>query len=114
MNVNTTERIEVAEVDQINHPRHYTTGSVECIDAIKASMTSPEFEGYLKGNCLKYLWRYRNKDGVVSLQKCEWYLSRLIEELQEREAPRASKGMATRQNEGVRQIETDDCNSQQP
>ena len=81
MNVNTTERIEVAEVDQVNHPCHYTTGGVECIEAIKASMTPPEFEGYLKGNCLKYLWRYRNKDGVVSLQKCEWYLKRLIAEL---------------------------------
>ena len=114
MNVNTTERIEVVGVDQINHPRHYTTGGVECIEAIKASMTPPEFEGYLKGNCLKYLWRYRNKDGVVSLQKCEWYLRRLIEELQGREALRALKDMAANQNEGVRQIETDDCNSQQP
>ena len=94
MNVNTTERIEVVGVDQINHPRHYTTGGVECIEAIKASMTPPEFEGYLKGNCLKYLWRYRNKDGVVSLQKCEWYLRRLIGELQNKDAESCKEGMA--------------------
>ena len=101
-------------MDSVNHPDHYTAGGIECIEAIKASMTAIEFAGYLKGNCMKYLWRYQNKGGLESLQKCEWYLRRLIEELQGREAPRASKGMATRQNEGVRQIETDDCNSQQP
>lgn len=70
-------------MDQINHPKHYTTGKVECIEAIKSSMTALEFEGYLKGNCIKYLWRYKNKGGIESLHKCEWYLIRLIDELQE-------------------------------
>lgn len=69
--------------DQVNHPQHYTTGSIECIEAIKASMTQQEFEGYLKGNCIKYLWRYKNKGGVESLKKCEWYLIRLINEMEE-------------------------------
>lgn len=72
-------------MDQINHPDHYTKGSIECIDAIKASMTVSEFEGYLKGNCIKYLWRYKNKGGLDSLYKCEWYLIKLINELQERD-----------------------------
>lgn len=71
--------------DQINHPQHYTGGGIECIDAIKASMTVSEFEGYLKGNCIKYLWRYKNKGGIESLYKCEWYLIRLINELQGRD-----------------------------
>ena len=71
----------MAEVDQVNHPCHYTTGGVECIEAIKASMTTIEFAGYLKGNCMKYLWRYQNKGGLESLRKCEWYLQRLITEL---------------------------------
>ncbi len=69
-------------MNQINHPDHYTTGNIECIDAIKASMTATEFEGYLKGNCIKYLWRYRKKGGIESLHKCNWYLLRLINELQ--------------------------------
>lgn len=68
--------------DHINHPKHYTTGNIECIDAIKASMSFIEYEAYLKGNCMKYLWRYKNKGGLDSLYKCEWYLIRLINELQ--------------------------------
>ena len=68
-------------MDPVNHPRHYTAGGIECIEAIKASMTAIEFAGYLKGNCMKYLWRYQNKGGQESLRKCEWYLKRLIAEL---------------------------------
>ena len=68
-------------MDSVNHPDHYTAGGIECIEAIKASMSASEFAGYLKGNCMKYLWRYQNKGGLESLQKCEWYLKRLIAEL---------------------------------
>ena len=82
MNVNITERIDMIIMEQINHPNHYTAGGIECIEAIKASMTKPEYEGYLKGNCIKYLWRYRKKGGIESLHKCMWYLIRLIKETQ--------------------------------
>lgn len=67
--------------DNINHPSHYTQGGIECIDAIKASMTYHEYAGYLKGNCIKYLWRYRNKGRAVEdLKKAQWYLDKLISE----------------------------------
>lgn len=66
--------------DLVNHPAHYTAGGIECIDAIKASMSSEGFEGYLKGNVLKYLWRYRNKNAPEQdLKKAEWYQHRLID-----------------------------------
>lgn len=67
--------------DTINPP-HYTAGAVECIDAIRASMTADEFRGHLKACCIKYLWRYRDKGGVESLKKCRWYLDRLIKEVE--------------------------------
>ena len=63
--------------DAIN-PQHYQKGGVECIDAIEASMTEEAFKGFLKGNCIKYLYRYENKNGVEDLKKAQWYLSRLI------------------------------------
>lgn len=64
--------------EAVNRPAHYNTGSVECIDAIEASMTPEEFKGYLKGNAQKYLWRYRNKGKPKEdLQKALWYLQRL-------------------------------------
>lgn len=68
--------------DNVNHPAHYTAGGIECIEAIKASMTPEEFYGYLKGNALKYMWRYRHKGKPrEDLQKAEWYLHRLLNEL---------------------------------
>lgn len=63
--------------DAIN-PSHYTSGSIECIEAIEASMSADEFQGFLKGNCMKYLWRYRQKGGLQDLLKSEWYQTRLI------------------------------------
>lgn len=65
----------------VNHPSHYTQGGIECIDAIRASMTAEEFKGFLKGNAVKYLWRYSLKNGVEDLKKASWYLNRLIKEL---------------------------------
>jgi len=66
--------------DVVNHPPHYTQGGIECIEAIRASMSAEAYAGYLKGNVLKYLWRYEHKGGVESLQKAEWYLKQLIKE----------------------------------
>ena len=67
--------------DPVESPQHYNTGSVECIEAIKASMSDTEFKGYLKGNAMKYLWRYDYKGKPVEdLKKAQWYLARLTEE----------------------------------
>ena len=67
----------VAE-DVVNKPSHYNTGNIECIEAIEESMSSVAFKGYLKGNCLKYLWRYDYKGKQVEdLQKATWYLNKL-------------------------------------
>lgn len=44
-------------MDNVNHPEHYTSGGVECIDAIRASLGDKEFADYCKGNIIKYLWR---------------------------------------------------------
>ena len=68
------------EPDNVNHPSHYTKGSIECIDAIESSMDSSDFAGYLKGNILKYLWRYKSKNfPVEDLEKARWYLNKLID-----------------------------------
>ncbi len=72
------ERPEVRE-DVVNHPSHYTDGGIECIEAIEAALTTEEFRGYCKGNCMKYIWRERHKGGTESLKKARWYLDRLIE-----------------------------------
>jgi len=68
----------IAYDDSVNHPSHYTQGTVECIDAIESSMTPEEFRGYLKGCQMKYIWRYQHKGGMEDLKKARWYLDRLI------------------------------------
>lgn len=67
--------------DPVNRPTHYASGGIECIEAIKASMSREAFLGYLKGNVQKYLWRYEKKaNPVEDLKKARWYLDRLIAE----------------------------------
>lgn len=69
--------------DKVNHPLHYTSGGIECIEAIKASMSKDEYKGYLKGNVLKYIWRYKNKNNPVEdLKKAKVYLEWLIKEVE--------------------------------
>jgi hypothetical protein len=75
--------------DSVNHPNHYTYGYIECIDAIKSSMPRDAYCGYLKGNVMKYIWRYTMKNNPVEdLRKAKWYLNRLIEEELDEEAMR--------------------------
>jgi len=68
--------------DSVNHPDHYTVGDIECIDAIKASMSEEAFRGYLKGTAMKYLWRYEYKNNPLEdVRKGLWFLHKLEEEL---------------------------------
>lgn len=75
--------IKIPAEDKVNHPAHYTQGGIECIEALKASMSTDEFRGYLKGCQMKYMWRYRLKNGIEDLKKARWYLDRLISEMEE-------------------------------
>ena len=69
----------MVQEDVVNHPAHYTDGSIEAIEAIEAALTNEEFRGYCKGNCIKYIWREKHKGGTESLRKAQWYLDRLIQ-----------------------------------
>lgn len=72
--------IQPDTVDMVDAPKHYNHGHVECIEAIKESMSPMAFKGYLKGNCIKYLWRYDYKGKQVEdLRKAGWYLKKLTE-----------------------------------
>ena len=69
----------------VNSPPHYKQGDVECIEAIKAA-TGDGYQGYLQGNIMKYIWRYRAKGQAINdLKKAEWYLKELIVDEQKRQ-----------------------------
>lgn len=68
--------------DPVNHPKHYTQGGIECIDALKAATTGLEgVEAFCTANAIKYLWRWKQKNGAQDLDKAIWYINRLKEEI---------------------------------
>ena len=71
--------------DMVNKPPHYNKGDIECIDGIKAKLSEEEYIGYLRGNSLKYRWRYPYKNGVEDLNKAAWYEKKLLELYSEKE-----------------------------
>lgn len=65
--------------DAVNHPSHYCTGGIECIDVIKATSQGMDgIEAFCHGNTMKYLFRWKQKNGLEDLKKARWYIDRLI------------------------------------
>ena len=60
--------------DNIN-PKHYKQGKIEVIEFILDQKMN-----YLEGNIIKYLSRYKHKNGIEDLKKALWYLNKLIGE----------------------------------
>lgn len=70
--------------EMINHPVHYTHGKIECIDAIEsATCDLTGVEAVCTGNVIKYVWRWKLKNGIEDLEKAEWYLNKLIKKIKE-------------------------------
>ena len=66
----------------VNHPAHYNQGGVECIDALKAATVGLEgIQAFCAANAIKYIWRFKDKNGAEDLDKAMWYIQRLKEEI---------------------------------
>lgn len=71
-----TANAPASSYEEVNNPSHY--GGDACIEAIEASMSREMYEGFLRGNTMKYLWRYDKKlNPKKDLLKAMWYLERL-------------------------------------
>lgn len=68
--------------DMVNHPKHYTSSGIECIDAIEAALSSysnPK-DAFLVGQVIKYLWRAPLKGTYEQdIKKAQWYLNKLVD-----------------------------------
>ena len=78
-NAKTTE----TQSDPVNSPTHYQTGLIETIDSIKNILGHEKFQAYCIGNVIKYLSRYREKNGLEDLKKAETYISFIIKSYKE-------------------------------
>lgn len=73
------QKIQQCRTDNVNHPSHYTQGEIECIEAIAAAVNGLKgIEAVDTANAIKYLWRWKNKNGVEDLKKAQWYINDLI------------------------------------
>jgi hypothetical protein len=77
-------KITTSMGDSVESPSHYNSGKIECIDYLKDNMPFDNYLGYLEGNTKKYLhrWRYKKKP-LEDLKKAQWYLNRLVKELED-------------------------------
>lgn len=73
----------VAQLDDaVTRPAHYQRGGIETIDYIKATLGAEGAVAYMIGNSLKYLSRFKDKDGVQDLKKARQYLDWAIAEME--------------------------------
>ena len=72
--------------DNVNHPAHYTSGGIECIDGMVAAFGREYVMHYCLCNAFKYIWRCEHKGKrVEDIQKAVWYLNKW-QSLAEKEA----------------------------
>lgn len=86
-NANDTTSIPskwIGKKETVNHPSHYQSKSgLEAIDVIEAFCDGLNgIEAFCTGNVLKYLCRWKSKNGIEDLRKAEWYLQRLIRHME--------------------------------
>ena len=74
---------ESSKHDNVNHPKHYCKGGVESIAFVKAAVSNLSgFEAVCVANIIKYMWRYKEKNGLEDVMKAAKYLEWLQEEVE--------------------------------
>lgn len=65
--------------EKVYHPSHYQHGNYECIEVLNDVLSNLNgIESFCIGNAIKYLWRFKDKNGVEDLEKCKWYIDYLV------------------------------------
>lgn len=74
MQVRTTDHMGMVVEEVVHAPSHYNHEGMECIDAIRATLTPEEFVGFCKGQVKRYSWRMGHKDALeIEAGKLIWY-----------------------------------------
>ena len=72
-------------MDNVNSPAHYQRGGIETITYLESTLGKQGFLDYCIGNVLKYVSRWRDKNGIEDLKKARWYLDRVIDTIEKEE-----------------------------
>ena len=73
------------EYKDVKNQQHYTKQVVQPIEYMELTMTPEQFSGYLLGNVIKYVSRYRHKNGLEDLRKAEVYMGWLVDHVSDNE-----------------------------
>lgn len=65
--------------DSVNNPEHYTSGKVECIDAMIEVFGIEAVKSFCLCNAFKYHWRHDMKNGQEDIEKATWYMDKYRE-----------------------------------
>lgn len=65
--------------DSVNHPPHYSQGSVERIEAMMSAYGANAVCSFCLCDAFKYVWRTRGKNGLEDIDKAVWYLKKYRE-----------------------------------
>lgn len=65
--------------DMVNHPKHYSNNKYEAIDVMEDIFGKQAVENFCILNAFKYIWRYKEKNGIEDIQKAIWYLNKYID-----------------------------------
>lgn len=78
--IDSLNQIGESDIDNVNHPPHYTSTKVEVIDTLQGSLSEDEYLGFLKGNVIKYVLRAGKKQNTIEdLNKAIWYINKIKE-----------------------------------
>lgn len=91
------ERIKAVEVvsqpdnntmdpkDSVTEPLHYKNLAIDTLELMSVNFSDEAYMGFLEGNVLKYVMRYKMKNGMQDLRKAQYYLELLINRQEMRE-----------------------------
>ena len=82
-------------MSMVDHPNHYQSeAGIEVIDVIEAYTKDLNgIEAFDTGNVIKYICRWKKKNGIEDLKKAKWYLEDLIEYVENAVPVRKEKGI---------------------
>jgi hypothetical protein len=67
--------------ETVNHPSHYGTGKLECIEVMQEALGTEKVKSFCIGNAFKYLYRCMSKHSSPEedVRKAIWYLNKFLE-----------------------------------
>lgn len=74
-----SSREKLSKPDAVHNPMHYTSGGIECWDAMQAAFGVDALKDFCKLNAFKYVWRADKKNGIEDISKAIVYLQKYIE-----------------------------------